>query len=190
MLTDQARRYRWADEDYDLAWTVAVITGMGPDDVVRQYGGDPAQPIGEYTLAQLADIQGGEVDDPTYHVQVFVHSGLTVAVEPVGWAGVMPEVSRRCSVGGRFFAVHWSLSTNPRFNEAIDGRVVAQFEMYAGDKPYVGAPVPRWITGVTVEPTALRSTALALLERQTGLAFDRRWVDEPWPAYRIPDPGY
>ncbi|PWK84527.1 hypothetical protein C8D88_108142 [Lentzea atacamensis] len=40
---DQVRRYAWADEDINLAWTLAVITGCTPADVVGAYGGDPHQ---------------------------------------------------------------------------------------------------------------------------------------------------
>jgi hypothetical protein len=188
VLTDLARRYRWADEDIDLAWTVAVIEGLAADDVIRVYGGDPGQPAGACTFAQLADVQG-DIDAPQHHLQVIVHNGLVCVVEWHGWTGTLPEIARRCSVGGRFFAVHWSLSSNPRINQAVDGRVVAYFEMFAGDKPYAGEPAPAWITdGVSVDVDAMRSTALALMEQQTGLAFDRRWLDQVRPAYRVPDP--
>jgi len=50
------------------------------------------------------------------------------------------------------------------------------------------APAPQWITGVTIDLDRLRSTALALMEQQTGLALDREWLNEKRPTYRIPDP--
>ncbi|MGH3625330.1 MAG: hypothetical protein ACRDQ5_26690 [Sciscionella sp.] len=35
---------------------------------------------------------------------------------------------------------------------------------------------------------SLRSVSLAYMERQTGLAFDRAWLAEKLPTYRILDP--
>jgi hypothetical protein len=112
---------------------------------------------------------------------VIVHNGAVVAVEWRGWTGLVPETARRGSVGGRFFAVHWSLSSNPGVSHAVDGRVTAGFEMFAD------APAPPWLD-IGVGVGELRSTALALLEQQTGVAFERGWLDEPRAAYRVPDP--
>ncbi|MGH3761172.1 hypothetical protein [Actinophytocola sp.] len=76
MLTDLARRYRWAGE------------------VVRRYGGDPGRPAGGSTFTQLADVQGDN-DDPRCHLQVIVHGRHVIAVEHYGWVGVVPEIARR-----------------------------------------------------------------------------------------------
>lgn len=177
MLSDLARRYRWADEELDLAWTVAVVQGRELADVIRTYGGDPARPVGEFAFAGLADLQG-DLDNPLHHLQAIVHRGAVVVIEWNGWTGLVPEIARRCSVGGRFFAVHWSLSSNPRVNHAVDGRVATNLEMFADG-----------VDGADgVEVGALRSTALALMEQQTGIAFERAWLDERRAAYRVPDP--
>lgn len=177
MLTDLARRYRWADEEFDLAWTVAVVQGRDAADVIPVYGGDPARPVGEFVFAGLADLQG-DLDNPRHHLQVIVHRGAVVVVEWNGWTGLVPEIARRCSVGGRFFAVHWSLSSNPRVNDAVDGRVAANFEIFAGTPGLAEV----------VDVGALRSTALALMEQRTGTAFERGWLDDVRAAYRVPDP--
>jgi hypothetical protein len=180
VLTDLARRYRWADEDLDLALAVAVVQGRGVGEVIRSYGGDPERPVGEFAFTTLADLQG-DLDQPRHHVQAIVHKGAVVMLEWNGWTGLVPEIARRCSVGGRFFAVHWSLSGNPRVNHAVDGRVAANFEMFAD------APAPPW-RAAAVDVGALRSTALALMEQQTGVAFERGWLGDPRATYRVPDP--
>jgi hypothetical protein len=186
VLNDLVRRYRWADEELDLAWTVAVIEGQPMAEVVRRDGGDPDQSIGDHTFAQLDDLQG-DADDLRFHLQTFVHKRHVVAVERNGWTGAVPEIARRCARdNAEFFAVHWSLSSNPRIDQAVDGRVAAYFEMFAGATPHAGGPVPGWMGGLVVELDRLRSTAMALLEWHTGLAFERQWLDEvtasPIPA--------
>lgn len=187
MLTERARRYRWADEEPDLVWTVAVVEGRSVDDVLREYGAEPDRPVGEYTFLGLAEVQGDE-DDPRAHLQVIVHNGLVLALEHFGWTGVLPGFAERCSAGGRFIAVHWSLSSNPRIVQAADGTLLACVELFAGAKPYAGTPAPTWLDEAAgVRPGELRSTALAFVERQTGVEVGRWVLDERRPAYRIPE---
>lgn len=195
MLNELISRYAWAD-DYSAdgieSWTVAAIEGRTADDVVRVYGGDPVESVGDYTFARTLDLQGdGALEPLRFHVQTVNLDHHVLAIENNGYTGNLPEIARRCSAnGGRFFAVYWSVNSNPRINQAIDGRVTANFEMFAGDKSYLGEPAPPWITGITIDVHHLRSTALALLEQQAGLPFNREWLNEGRPTYRVPDPHW
>jgi len=47
---------------------------------------------------------------------------------------------------------------------------------------------PEWIKGIDFRVTSLHPLCLTLVEQQTGLEFDHRWLDMPWPTYRVPDP--
>jgi hypothetical protein len=193
VLSDLIRRFSWADDYSDPAiesWTVAVIEGRTPDEVVRVYGGDPTQPVGDYPFTQLFDLQEGDgIESLSFHLQVMTHDQYVIALENNGYTGAVPEIARRCSAGGgHFFAVHWSMTSNPRINEAHDGTVTAHVETYAGGLPFVGTPTPPWITGITIDLPHLRSTALALMEQQTGLRCDRDWLTVTRPTFRIPDP--
>jgi hypothetical protein len=194
-------RHTWAD-DYSAGgiegWTVAVIEGRSAEEVVRIYGGDPDHSVGDYTFAESYDLQGEPVPSTggctvdsglSFHLQLLMHGNAVIALENNGYSGTLPEIARRCSAdGAQFFAIYWSMTSNPRITQAIDGRVTAYVETFAGDKPYVGEPAPPWLTGISIELDHLRATAMALMEQQTGLAFDREWLNEKRPTYRIPDP--
>lgn len=186
-------RYAWADDDHGVgridSWTVAVVEGRSAEDVIRIYGGNPDRPVGECYFAQLYYLQGDERSGYKFHLQVLASGDHVVALENSGYTGNLPEIARRCSAGGgRFFSVYWSLSSLPQLTQAIDGQVTAYFELCPGEEPYTGKPAPPWIKDINVDVENLRSTSLALMEQQTGLVFDRDWLTEVRPTYRIPDP--
>src|SRR6266498_2520611 len=94
-----------------------------------------------------------------------------------GWSGSIPEIARRCSAhGGHFFSVYWNVNAFGMLVEAIDGKVTAHFEsLYpiAPDPPQPDEVRPPWSIGPETEPRLARQTCLALMEQQTGLAFDQ-----------------
>jgi hypothetical protein len=191
VLKDMIDKYAWVNDIE--AWTVAVVSGQPADEVVRIYGGDPASPVGDYFFAQARDLQGGAYPDPLrFHLQVLSHGDHVVALENNGWSGSVPEIARRCSAhGGHFFSVYWNVNAFGMLVEAIDGKVTAYFEsLYpiAPEPPQSGEVRPAWAVGPETEPGAAWPTCLALMQQQTGLAFDQRWLSTPLPTYGIPDP--
>jgi hypothetical protein len=192
LLDELVDKYAWTTEDLDFVWTVAVIEGKSRDEVIRIYGGDPGSSVGDYYFAQLADLQGPG-DPLKFHVQVFTQGSYVLAVEENGWTGSMPEIARRCSGGGgHFFSVYWNINGLNYTVQAHDGKVVAFFELFIGDQPIAdGDLVPPWIAErFIVKMGKRRETQMALMEQQTGLEFDRRWLSELRPTYRIPDPDW
>lgn len=181
-------RYAWADEDYDVAWTVAVIQGATVDHVLAVYGGDPADKLGTLTFLD-ANQERNEHFDDYGALQLFTHDEYVVAIEPNGWAGNVPEIARRASrTGGSFFSVYWS-PTAFQILQARDGQVVSSF-----DPNFIGLPagaqdlLPGWVGDDDFPTEHLRAACLAAMEGQTGLAFERTWLDTELPTYRIPDP--
>lgn len=189
-MRDLATKYEWFDTAYDLSWTVAVIEGRAADDVVRVYGGDPEQPAGTWTYRQatVPETEFGHY----FHVQTLTHDRYVVAIENNGWSGSIPEIARRASQGkARYLSVYWNVNGMSNITQAENGRVIAYFDpLYVeeGEGPQDGEIYPEWIKGLTIDAGHVRSTALALVEQQTGLAFDRSWLDTALPTYRIPDP--
>jgi hypothetical protein len=183
-------RYSWVQEIE--AWTVAVIEGRSADEIIRVYGGDPATSVGDYYFAQLADLQGpGEPEPLRFHLQVSTHERFVVATENNGWTGSIPEIARRCSAGaGRFFSVYWNANAFGMLTQAIGGTVTASFEFLYPLAPEAYPPEirPDWAIGPEIEPNLARQACFALLEQQTGLRFDRDWLTEMRPTFRIPDP--
>lgn len=183
-------RYRWVDDpDLDLAWTVATITGRTADEVVQTYGGDPADPVGELTYEGA----GVPYDDfgKYFHLQILVPDGHVVAIENNGWSGTLPETGRRASANGAaFFSVYWSPSAD-RLMQAVDGTVTAYFNPLRYDPADDRFDVyPAWAAGAGLEHdgTDAGPICMALMEQQTGLAFQPEWLDLALPTYRIPDP--
>ncbi|MGQ0840853.1 DUF6461 domain-containing protein [Actinokineospora sp.] len=180
-------RHQWADKEYDLAWTVAVVSDRNPDDVVKAYGGDPSSPMDQATFEEswVPEDNFGEY----FHVQILTHGGYVIAIEQNGWTGSIPEVARRASAGGRFFSVHWNVNGVYRIVQAAEGQVSALFDPMSANGPVeLGEVRPAWASETVFEVDHLRSTCLHVMEQQTGLAFDRNWLDRRLPLYRIPPP--
>jgi hypothetical protein len=187
-MRELRNKYAWADEDYDLAWTVAVVEGLDPGYLLALYGGSPAASLGRLTFAEAMRQRTDHFDD--YSVfQILGHDRQLVAIEPNGWTGNMPEIARRATAsGGTFFSVYWSPSTF-QILQAKDGQVTGSF-----DPNFIGLPagandlLPGWVGDDDFPLEQLKASCMAAMEQQTGVAFDRAWLDKPLPTYRIPDP--
>jgi hypothetical protein len=184
-VLEQHRRHHWADQDHDLAWTVAVIEGRTEDEVVTLYGGTPGRPTGLLTFEQAWVPQ----DDfgRYFHLQTLTLGRHVVAIENNGWTGKSADLAQRVSAKhGRFFSVHWS-PVATHITQAADGTIIADFEpLDAAPPEQPGDRLPPWLNTVSFTADGLRSTMLVAMEQQTGLAFDRQWLSTPLPTYRIP----
>lgn len=183
-MLEQYRRYRWVDEDQDLSWTVAAIEGLSEADVVTLYGGDPARPRGSCTFEQAGIPQ----DDfgKYFHLQTVTRGRHVVAIENNGWIGRSAELAQRVSSpSSKFFSVYWS-PVATHITQAEHGNLVADFEpLDAAPPEQPGERLPSWLSEVIFTADGLRSTMLVAMEKQTGLVFDRRWLEQPLPTYRI-----
>ena len=191
LANDVLDSYTWVNDIE--AWTVAVIQGLPIEDVIRIYGGDPNAPVGEYVFTEADNLRGDDPDHLAFHLQAFTHDGYVIAVEPDGYTGSIPEIARRCSTaGGQFFSVYWNVNAVGMLTQALDGTITAYFEsLYplAPAEPVQPAEIrPLWAIGHEIEPGLSWQACLAHLQQQTGLAFDRAWLDAKRPTYRIPDP--
>ncbi|MEV8440455.1 DUF6461 domain-containing protein [Actinosynnema sp. NPDC051121] len=177
--------YDWI-EHQDVVLTFAVIQRATVQEVVRTYGGDPA----ESQLMTTIEAEDAALDDPGFfYVQVFEHETSVIALENNSWTGTLPEIARRASAdGASFFSVHWNVNGLFRITEAEDGTITASFDPMRVDADDPGALVPPWATEVSFEVGKLRATSLAAAERRTGVAFDQAWLAAKLPTYRISDP--
>ena len=124
-----------ADDDDDLAWTVAVVGGRTKAEVVLAYGGDPERPIGSLRFDATFDLVPEDDLGRYFFIQTLTDGDHVVVLENNGWAGADAGLACRVSRdGGTFFSVYWSPS-GTRIVQAADGVLVADF-----DPLFVGQP--------------------------------------------------
>lgn len=181
-------RYAWIKEYDTLGWTAAVIQSRTEPDVVSIYGGDPAQPL---EPRPFPDAVVPEEDYGSwFYLQTVTTDSFVVAIENNGWTGTLPEIGRQASTdGGRFFSVYWTVEGRWRILQAESSRVMACFDVArAVHRADPFDKLPSWIDDVDLSDDNIDATCLALLEQQTGVAFDPAWLQRALPTYRIPDP--
>lgn len=186
---DLVRKYAWVCEIE--AWTVAVIAGKASADVATVYGVREDSLVGDHNFGQLRDLQGQDSLELRHHVQIFEHDRHVVVVENNGWSGGHPEIARRSSMkSGRFFSVYWNANAFGFVTEAKGGAITARFEMLYPIAPSQesGEIRPRWAIGPEPNAAVVRQTCFALMEQQTGVAFEPYWLGQQFPTYRVPDP--
>lgn len=182
-------RYAWADDPaLDLAWCVSVVEGSDEATVVRLFGGDPddARPM---TFGE-AEADAGEHFGEYTNLVVLCHDHHVLAMDSYGYSGAVPEIARRASAGrARIFSFHADLNGDSRIVQATDGRIVAYFEpLFVNNRDLSHPWRPAWVDDVVFQPGHVQAAALAVMEQQTGLVFDRAWLDQPHPTYPVPDP--
>lgn len=182
-------RYAWADDPaLDLTWCVSVIEGTDEATVVRVFGGDPTGP--RPMTFREAEADAGEHFGEYTNLVVVCHDHHVVTMDSYGYSGTVPEIARRASTGrGKMFSFHADMNGNSRIVQAIDGRIVAFFEpLFVNNRDLSHPWRPEWVEDAEFRPGHVQAAALAVMEQQTGLAFDLAWLDEPRPTYHIPDP--
>jgi hypothetical protein len=181
-------KYAWIQEYDTLAWTVAVVHGRTEPDVVAVYGGDSADAL---EPRPFDDVVVSDEDFGTwFYLQTVTTETAVVAIENNGWSGTVPEIARRASAGsGRFLGIHWNVEGRWRILQANGGQVTAYFDVaMAADGMDSFDTLPDWLADVDLSDDSLDATCLAILEQQTGVAFEPSWLTVPLPTYRIPDP--
>lgn len=181
-------KYAWITAYDTLGWTAAVIHGRTEAEVINIYGGNPDQPLEPrpFEDALVPDEHFGT----WFYLQTVTTGDTVVAIENNGWTGTIPEIARRASAGGgQFFSVSWTVEGRWRILQAKNGQVTASFDvLHAVNRTDPFDKLPAWLDHVDLSDDSLDATCLAVLEQQTGVAFDRRWLTAPLPTYRIPDP--
>lgn len=174
-------RYAWADDD-DLAWTVAVVDGRTVPEVLAGYGTDGD--LGELDFQAALDVRNEHFDE--FAVVQVRSADRLLLIEPNGWKGSEPETAAELSAGGAtFFSVYWS-PVATRILQAADGKVTGFFEpTLIGESAGSGDLLPGWVEPDDFPLETLNSACLAAMERQTGVAFDRAWLEVPAPTFRI-----
>ncbi|WP_189870318.1 DUF6461 domain-containing protein [Streptomyces bluensis] len=124
-----------ADLRLSTAATFTAICTADEDNVIRCFGGDPAQA----RPGTLSDTTGGwDGEKPRIAIS---RSGTTVVVvEDNQFQGSREEVLRPLSRLGRAASAFWNVNANSRLSLAEDGLVQSAFDLYRPDQPHGAAP--------------------------------------------------
>ena len=117
--------YRWvAGGALGDAATVTVVTGAGPEDVLRAFGADPQRPE---SLQELGEelIRRGSIDP---WVAVLTDGPAVIAVEVNGWQGADVTVLEQASASSpqaRAASMYWNVNAQMALSFAEGGTVLA-----------------------------------------------------------------
>jgi hypothetical protein len=172
--------YRWVEEIEAFCFTALV--GLDEDETIRRLGGDPSLVAPPKTFDQCFWPADG-----TQWAQVGrVNGGLFVA-EHNGWRA--EEVAEQLSLGARMACFFRNVQAVMHFVYAVDGEVLAEFDPLLERAAASGAD-PRILDRVAGDlPFGLfgaESSAMALLERLTGVRVERGWLESPQRAVALP----
>jgi hypothetical protein len=112
--------YRWIDRFMDDGATVTIASGIGVDELISAFGGDPRLPA--------VVREPWEIDQM---LLVGVLGDGVVAIEQNGWQGNQAEVLRRASVHGRVASVYWNVNGVERFAAAEDSEILEEIEYWS-----------------------------------------------------------
>jgi hypothetical protein len=186
---DLLAAYAWA-ESADPRLEAMSITLVRPgDERALQVLAPREQLPGPMTVAQGLRAQDGIPDFAWGSVLVQTDSidHWAALVEPNGWAASMPEVVARLSEQGEAVNAFWNVNAVMSFTLARDGGVVRTFDPLLYDA--LDGPLPEetdlpWGVG---RP---RASALALMERLTGVRIGRDWLlERPRETFVVPIGG-
>ncbi|MER7849355.1 DUF6461 domain-containing protein [Kitasatospora sp. NPDC096077] len=189
---DAEKRFAWVDEleeDYILP-TVAVIAGVGRDEVIRRLHGDPE--TGRLLTARQAADETARTDRDEDLVGIGMVGDLVFVVEAGGYTTAIPGVLRDLSRGGRCFSVQIDINGGDTVHYAVDGELVVHEEHHGPVNP-LRAGDPRWdaewcqgLIDVSDETEIWGVKIFALMERVTGAAVHPSWFTEPLDTFAVP----
>jgi hypothetical protein len=171
--------YEWAESLEAFCFTAVV--GLDPGETARRLDGDLAagQP-------RTFDECFWAADGPQWAQIGTVEGGVLVA-ENNGWRA--EECIERLSKDVRVACFFRNVQAVMHFVYAVDGTVVAEFDPLVekwpsgGADPSAIAPV---MDGLAFGLFAAEASALALLERLTGVRVQESWLNAPQLAVALP----
>ncbi|MGW7536565.1 DUF6461 domain-containing protein [Amycolatopsis sp. NPDC054798] len=191
-MTESLTELAWLENSGPLQdiFCVSFVHGLDPPEVVRRFGAAPGEQMTFEELNGLAaeyvaQTQGGNGGG---YVGVVSSGEWSVAVEPWGWQGNLPEVVAGLSKSSEVVSVNRHDYAEARFVYAVDGTVVAGFtprmpSRRYGSEPERLTPFLR-AAGLGPEreeerPSSPIAAAFAVAARMTGVVFVPQMLRQP-----------
>jgi hypothetical protein len=163
------------------AYCFTAVNGLDADEVISRLGADPHE-CRRLTFEECF----WTVDAPQW-AQVGVLDGGVLVAEHNGWRG--EEEAAALSTHARTTSFCRDVSAAMRFSHAVDGVVLAAFDPLLEPAPVLGADpgcLDDLLTDLPFGLHAAEVSAMALLERVTGVRVSADWLRRPQRAIRLP----
>ncbi len=167
--------FDWLDQLEAYCFT--AIVGLDPAETVNRLGGD----LGSAQSRTFEECFWA-ADGPQWALVDRVDTGVLVA-EHNGWRG--EEAAEALSRGARIACFFRNVQAVMHFVYAVDGRIVAEFDPLLHRHPDCGA-IANQLDGLRFGLFAAESSALALLQRLTGVQVRPAWLATPQQAIPLP----
>ncbi|MEH6374055.1 DUF6461 domain-containing protein [Streptomyces sp. KLMMK] len=160
---------------------VTAVAGADEADVIRCFGGDPAEARAARTFADLGGVETGS---GRLQCIVVSRTGSTVVVwEDNGFEGTREEVLRPLSGLGRAASAFWNVNAHSRLSLAEDGLVQSSLDMLFPDDRGGARPEAwdRYLHGLDFDSPAGSTWAVGMIAvaRATGARLDTAWETGP-----------
>lgn len=163
------------------AYCFTAVIGLDADEVITRLGADPLD-CRRLTFEECF----WTVDAPQW-AQVGSLDGGVLVAEHNGWRG--EEAAPVLSAQARAACFCRDVSAAMCFSHAVDGIVLAAFDPLLEPAPTLGADpgcLDGLLSGLAFGLDAAEVSAMALLERVTGVRVNAEWLHRPQRAVRLP----
>ncbi|GAA1026510.1 MULTISPECIES: DUF6461 domain-containing protein [Amycolatopsis] len=189
-MTDSLTELAWLDSYGPLhdIFCVSFVRGLDPPEVLRRFGAASGERLAFADLNSLVaeyveQTQGGNGGG---YVGVVASGEWSVAVEPWGWQGNLPEVVGGLSKGSEVVAINRHDYAEAHFVYAVDGTVLAGFLPRLPSHQYGSEPerLTPWMREAGLGPDREErpanpiASAFAVAARMTGVRFTREFLEE------------
>ena len=164
------------------AYCFTAVVGLDLNEAIRRLGGDPSLPVAQRTFSECFWPAEG-----MQWAQVGVLDGALLVAEHNGWRA--EEVVESLSRGARLACFFRNVHAIMHFVYAVDGKILAEFDPLlernarTGDDP---RSIDGALQGLPFGLFAAEPSAMALLERLTGVRIASTWLDAPQRAVALP----
>ncbi|WP_370936605.1 DUF6461 domain-containing protein [Amycolatopsis sp. cg13] len=190
-MTDSLTDLIWLESYGPLSdiFCVTFLRGLDPPEVLRRFGAASGERLAFAELNSLVSeyveqTQGGNGGG---YVGVVPSGEWSVAIEPWGWRGNLPEVIGGLSKGSEVVAINRHDYAEAHFVYAVDSTVIGGFLPRLPSQQYGSDPerLTRWMREAGLDPAQEErppnpiATAFAVAARITGVTFTPEFLERP-----------
>jgi hypothetical protein len=158
------------------ALCLTAVRGLSVDEALARFDAAPRTRTTTFADAGQASINAYPDELPLVVADEL--DGWVFLAEHGGFHGSLPEVIAGLSTGTTAAAAFWNVNLDSTLTLARDGRILGATDFVLGDEPTAELAVH--LTGLDFEdPELMCASALAFVERVTGVRLDEGWFAEP-----------